>query len=349
MFKIVREKIIKNASNKEQGIENHLKYDLHKLCNLVPLFVKGMYSCITANPSVGKTTLLNYILFTTIRNAIKSDKKLKIIWFALEDGEEKIICALASWLLYETYGDKIGYLELNSFGDKALSKDILNKLEEIEPLIDQYLSYLQIDDDTSNPTGMYNIVKQHAVECGHIRKVKKKFGNEERDVFESVDNDDTVIVVTDHVSLLSNERDCLTLRDSMLKWSHYCKQYITVKFNYCVLNVHQQQAAAENVEHFKNGRIIPTQDKLADAPVMGRDYRMIIGLFYPHKYDIKQELGYDIITLKESYRSIYIIKNTFGESNKAVGTWFDGSCSLIRELPKSSEYDKMKHIYAKKK
>lgn len=349
MFKLVKAKIIKNAENKERGIDNHLKYDLNKLCNLVPLFVKGMYSCITANPSVGKTTLLNYILFTAIRNAIKTNKKVKILWFALEDGKEKIICSLASWLLYEVYNDRVGYLELNSFGDKPLSKDTIKKLEELEPLIDQYLSYIEIDEDTSNPTGMYNIVKKYAEEAGHIRRVKKKFGNEERDVFDAVENDETVIVVVDHCSILSPEKDCPTLRDSMLRWSHYCKQYITVKFNYCVLNVHQQQAAAENVEHFKAGRIIPTQDKLADAPVMGRDYRMILGLFYPHKYEMKQELGYDITILKESFRSIYIIKNTFGESNKAVGVWFDGACSMIRELPRSTEYEAMKKVYQSKK
>jgi hypothetical protein len=335
--------------NKEADRVNNIPYDLPKLSNIFPMFIKGMYSCITSNPSVGKTTLLNALVFSAIKNAIINKIPLKVMWFALEDGRDKVVFSLISWLLYEKYKIRIGYLELNSYTSVPLKKEILNKIKDLSSEIELYLSYLIIDEDNSNPTGIYNTIKKHAEEHKHVKKVEKVIGTERRLVFEKTEYEGYVIIVLDHISMLSLEAGCPTLRDSMLRWSKYVKDYITLKFNYCVLNVHQQQAAAENVDHFKAGRIIPTQDKLADAPVLGRDYRMILGVYYPAKYNVTEELGYDITALNENYRSLYIIKNSFGEANKALGVWFDGACSNVKELPKASEFHEMKKIYDYKK
>jgi replicative DNA helicase len=198
MLEKVLEDINKKMVNKEQGKFNNIPYDLQKLNSVFPLFVKGMYSCITSNPSVGKTTLLNYLVFTAIRNAINHKIPFKVFWFALEDGADKVISSLISWLLFERFKLRVGFLELNSFTDKPLSRDVQTKIIELQPELKLYLSYLTIDEDNSNPTGMYNVLKKYALEQGHVTMVKKQFGAETRMVFETVPSETTVLVVTDH-------------------------------------------------------------------------------------------------------------------------------------------------------
>jgi len=331
------EKILSNRENKIKKIFNAIPYCFSKLNNYFPIFTKGTYAAITANPSVGKTQVWKSLVFSAIENCIQYNIDAKFIVCLLEESKHEFECSVISYLLNKHYGIRLGYLDLNSFTDRILTTIELEAIFKASELSKQYLEYFVIEDEISHPTGIFMLVKNYMLENNLIKKQERKLDDGKTVEQWTPCGKQHVIVIVDHVSELDLESGCPTLRDSMLKWNKYAATVLTKHYDCTVINIHQQQAAAENVEHLKNNRIVPSQDKLADAPVMSRSYKMILGIFYPARYGITEFLNYDITHLGNYFRSLHVIKNRFGQANIETGIFFDGACTDLRELPKPHE------------
>jgi replicative DNA helicase len=341
----VIDNIKRNRSDKLEGRVRAVPYALPKLNARLPIFSKGLYTIITSNSGQGKSTLINFMVFSAIKNSIDKNIPFKVMYFLLEDNYEKLILNLMSYLLYLDSGQRIGYLELTSLSDKTLPQDILNKIDSLKPLLNQYVERLIIHDNILNPTGIYNTVKKYAIENNHVRVVKKEIAGEIRDVFEKIDNPEIVSVIVDHVSLITLEQGLTTLRDSMTRLSQYFKQYITTKFDMGCIIIQQQAADNEDITHIKEKKLVPSLAGLADNKALQRDARLILALYNPSRYEIRVDNGYDISLLQNYYRSVHVLKNSHGESNVNCPVFFDGKVSFISELPPVKDVEKIQKVY----
>jgi len=339
------ENIKKNRSDKLEGRVRSVPYNLPKLSSRLPIFSKGLYTIITSNSGQGKSTLINFMVFSAIKNAIEKNIPFKVIYFLLEDNCEKLLLNLMSYLLYINYGNRIGYLELTSLSDKNLPEEVLQKIEELKPLLNLYTERLILHDNILNPTGIYNTIKKYAIEHNHVKVIKKEIAGEIRDIFEKTNNPEIVSIVIDHASLISLEQGCATLRDAMTRVSQYLKQYITTKFDMGCILIQQQAADNEDITHIKEKKLVPSLAGLADNKALQRDARLILALYNPSRYEIRQENGFDITLLQSYYRSIHILKNSHGESNLQCSLFFDGKVSFLCELPNSKDVEKVQKLY----
>lgn len=60
-----------------------------------------------------------------------------------------------------------------------------------------------------------------------------------------------------------------------------------------------------------------------------------MSIFSPMRYDIQKYRGYKIDVLKDRFRSLSLLKNRDGDSDKTIGLKFLGEIGLFRELPRA--------------
>lgn len=341
------------------GIPVFPKYE--RFGEYLPALIRGVMYLVTAHSGVGKTQFWkDFFLFLPIQIMKKFPQyniKLKFIVFLLEESKEEFIDSLISGLLWREKKIAVDPLELKSMKKTPLSNVILKAIDEITPLLEEILSICELFDNHYNPTGMYKAVRNYAHTNGKVVYEEREFIHREENGSESkekvnvfkeyIPNDpnEYVFVISDHISLLQEERNAVTgkmmdLRETMEYWSfNYCRKQISKNFNYIVINV-QQQVQSSDLQEFHRGSTIieklkPSAASLADCKTTYRDHLVVLGLFNPGKHNIESYEGYDLTQLKNSFRSVIILKNRIGRDGLEAPLWFKGSSTYFKELEKA--------------
>ena len=75
---------------------------------------------------------------------------------------------------------------------------------------------------------------------------------------------------------------------------------------------------------------------------------LVLGLFAPARYRIPMYRGYDILKLKDRYRSLIFLKDRhYGLANTYVHLYFNGASNYFEELPLAEEFKKNPKLYEK--
>lgn len=376
MFEERLQKIKVQQQNKRSGSYNCIPFsdNFPLLSRHLPGIMKGVYYLITANSGIGKTQLAKYMFVKTPYDFIKSHPesglKIKILYFALEESKEEFIDTLIVAYLAEKHKIKIDVLQLNSMYDEEISDDIIEKVEQAKDYFMELFDSIEIVDSVSNPYGIYKYCRKYSNDNGthfwtqlkitdgsakkfithsDYEKLGTSKGNWKYSHYQQHDENEYVIVISDHISLLQPEqRHGGSKHKAMENWSaDYCRKQITKHWKYTVVNIQQQAAASENVEHYKAARLEPSLDNLGDNKLTQRDALVVIGLFAPYRYKLTNYLGYDITRLKDHFRSLIILKNRIGRPNLNLGLYFDGAINKFKELPNSRFTATMEEIYNK--
>jgi hypothetical protein len=255
-----------------------------------------------------------------------------------------------SHFLYRKTGGKIKEAPevlSSQYENYILSDKILEEIRALDPVFKEFESKVEFIDDVRNPTGIYNYIRDYANSHGetitkkHTFRYKDENGNvvaEEKEISDFYvphDPDEYVIVIIDHASLITPENiggRMQTLQDAMTNLSSNYLVRMRNKWGYIPVLIQQQAAAQESVENLKFNKLQPSLEGLGDSKIVGRDPDLILGLFSPYRYKIKDYLGYDIAKLKDKHRELIVIANRRGQ---AVSTqlFFDGAVNHFYELP----------------
>lgn len=346
---------IKEAKRvREEGGINNIPFGLPSLDNYVPGIMRGLQYIITANSSVGKTQLTKFLFVNQPYKFVKENPqlgiKLKILYFALEESKEEFMNSLISNRLKEEYGLTVTSSMLRGI-NHTLSNEVVEKIEQCTEYFNELEQCIEVPDSIFNPFGIYQYVRGYSNDNGTHYNVPKIFRHTledntvvEKEVmvydrYQPNDPKEIVIVIIDHLSLLSGENGG-TLHEAMSKMSaDYGRKMISKHFNYCLVLVQQQVAAQEKLQFTNSGQSIesklePSLEGLGDNKLTGRDALIVLGLFAPERYQIERHLGYDIRVLKDLYRSLSILKNRFGQTNLKLPLLFNGASNIFSELPK---------------
>lgn len=316
-------------------------------------FTKGGKSQFTSYTFIYKPLMFCY--FT------KADIDIKILYFPLEETPERIMQRFISWLLFDFSKGKIRVSprELRST-TSPVSEEILEVInsDEFQDMLEYFESHIIFPEEAANPTGIYKYCKNYAEEHGtvytKIGKYKDEFGVvQERQVFDRYEQDNPNeyrLVIVDTINLIDTERG-MTLKQSMDKLSEYCAKYLRNRYNYSPVIIQQQAFDQEGNEAFKLGRVRPSVAGLGDSKYTSRDSNVVLGLFSPFRFALKEYEGYDISKFKDNIRFLEMIVNRDGEMGGLCPLFFDGAVCQFEELPRPDNkgeiakvYDYLKHI-----
>lgn len=305
---------------------------------------KGDYIGITGGTSSGKTTFAKKIaVFDSIEHAIEKNWDLKILYFGLEESQEEFEYSVKSYLLRKLYNLRYNILDFEYITGDLKDED-LDKIDELEPLFQQWMSYIVYIDSVYNPYGIYNTIKQFAETRGKFVTVKPQHSH--WDTYVPNSPEEFIIVIVDHIGLVTpEEKHNNNVHAAMKDMSFYLRQYISKKFNYTAISVHQQMAENENIEHVQANKWMPTLQGFGDNKLVGRDYLTVIGIGNPKRYGVKSFGGYNGLPDYDGFlRFVVVLKQRYGECDDIMGILFDGKCNWIREAPSSTDNQSLINI-----
>ena len=348
--------IEKKRLRRLDGKINCVPWGLPRFENQLPGIEKGKYYLFTANSKVGKTQITDWLcLYNTVQQIIDKNLniKLKIFYFTLEmSKEEKMLSAFAN-ILYIKEGIRLSPTDLKSTkADRVLPQDIIDIIKKYEPYFNKLQEIVEFIDDIRNPTGIYKLVRNYALANGtiHTRKIEIKPGQfiEVEDYYEPNDEEEYVMIIIDHISLIDTEvvnGKQLSLAESMVHLSSNYLIKLRNRFNYIPIVVQQQAAAQESVENKKANKLKPTLDGLGDSKLIGRDANVILGLFSPFRHEIQEYYGYDVTKFKDNIRFLEIIGGREGGTGAICPLYFDGAVNYFKELPKPDDKEGIDAVY----
>lgn len=330
---------------RESGLHNSILSPFSNFNKSFPGLERGRYFLLTASSGIAKTKLTKFFFVNNTYNFCKKfNIPLKIYYFALEETKNNFWLSVISMRLFTKFGIQVDSKTLNSTGASILTSDLLIKIKSIEEEIKDMMNYIEVIDNVSNGFGIYKHVKEDAEKSGTYE------GTEFNKVYKPNDPEEYRIVITDHISLLTTEKDIsgekMNHHQSMGKFSQeYCLKGFCKRWNYITVNVQQQEAAKEKQEYTFKGTVIedkiePSLDGLANNKETQRDVDFAFGLFAPDRYKIENYRGYDITKLKDNYRSLKILKDRhYGLGNGYLSLYFDGATNIFKELPSPNNID----------
>lgn len=316
------------------------------------------YYVVTGNQKSGKTQLASYLfLYTPLIYAYNNPNKirLRIFYYPLEESQEDVMQRFMSYLLNLLSEGRIRVSSTDlqsSRNSRPLSQEVIDTLQsniymDILKFFEEHVEF----SSSRNPTGVWNEVKKYMEEHGKVhtkkQKVKDELGRtveiDAFDYYEPDDPDEYVIVFFDHLSLVQLERG-MTLKQTADKLSEYC---VNLRNRYKVIPViiQQQTAEMESLDAFKQNKIRPTAQGLADTKYTARDCNVLLGVFSPFRHELPEYKGYDIMKLRDNSRFLEVILNRGGSAGGLVGLFFDGATCNWAELPKYKDTSGMGKLY----
>jgi len=359
-YSTVLKKIQDNKERRLKGDVIAIPWNLPRLSTVLPGIEQARYTLISASPKAGKTQIADFLyVFQPIEWLMANtdtDINLKIFYFSLEVSTQSKILATMCYRLYTKYNIVISPQKLSSVFNNYILDDKVEsviKSEEFQEWFRKFVSMVTYVDSARNPYAIFNVVKSYAespengsythkhidwMEDGIITKKLVK------DRYIPVRPNEYVIVIVDHISLLQPEKEH-TLHQSISKFSsEYCLQ-MRDKWGYSPVVIQQQAADSSRAQFTTRGdtiidKIKPDQEGLADNKYTARDVDLMISLFNPNRYNIKNYEDVDLTKLRDSHREFMINLNRNGISNASIQLFFLGSSSFFEELPSNmNEFD----------
>lgn len=322
---------------------------------------KGKYVIVTASTKVGKTQIADYLfLYSPLFYAYNNRDKLtvKIFYFSLEMSAAEKYRQLMSHLLYILSQGKIRIdpKNLRSVNEnRPLPEKIITLLQSdlYKSVLEFFENHVVILDSIRNPYGIYKWCKDYAIQNGikHTKMYdfKDKDGNvidskEVIDYYEASNPKEYRIVMVDHYRLFTLEKG-KDLYSTIASWSANHAIDLRNNYNFTIIGIQQQAAAQESNENQKLNKLKPTIDGLGDCKATAQDVDLILGLYTPYRYGIREYEGYDITRFKDHIRFLEVMGGREGGGGDICPLYFDGAVNFFRELPLPSEKSLLEIIY----
>lgn len=300
---------------------------------------KGMYFLVGGLTGSGKTSFIDDAFVLNPFDWFISQKapniKLRIIYRSMERSRTY---KLAKWVSRKIFLDHaaiipvpklLGWTEKMTHDEHDLFlmyEDYINKMEEVITIID----------GPENAVGIAKELKAHALENGRIEQVdefnKRYFPNNENEL---------TIVILDHVGLIKTTKDQPTKKEAIDKMSDELR-YARDFYGYTPVVVSQFNRSISNMQRLKNGDVEPQLEDFAESSSTQNDADIVLALFDPMRYKVEDPSGYELQKLVDNFgakyfRSLRLIKNSYGEDDVRIGLGFMGQIGMFKELPKQKD------------
>lgn len=301
---------------------------------------KSIYTLIGGNTGSGKTSFIDdaYVLNPFdwyISKANKTDVKLRIIYRSMERNRTY---KLAKWISRKIFLDHaiiIPVPKLLGWTEK-MTKDEHDVFLMYEDYVGEMESVITIIDGPENPVGIAKELKAHAEANGEIVQLdkynKRYVPNNENEI---------TLVIVDHIGLLKTTKDQPTKKEAIDKMSDELR-YARDFYGYSPVVVSQFNRSISNPMRQKNGDVEPQLEDFSESSSTQNDADVVMALFDPIRYKVADPSGYELEKLKDElgakyFRSLRLIKNTFGSDDLRIGLAFLGSLGIFKELPRRQD------------
>ena len=304
---------------------------------------KSMFFLVGGNTGSGKTSFIDDAFVLNpydwyISKANTTDIKLKIWYRSMERSQ---VYKMAKWVSRKIFLDEGITISVNKMlGWTGKMTDEEHKLFlKYEDYMRNMEKVITIMDGPENPVGIAKDLRKFALKHGKI--IQTDPDDEYSKIYVPDDPNTVTIVVIDHIGLLKTTKDQPTKKDAIDKMSSEL-QYARDFFGFTPVVVSQFNRSISNPMRLKAGDVEPQLEDFSDSSSTQNDADVVLALFDPLRYKVEDTSGYDLDKLKDDaggkyFRSLRLLKNSYGEDDIRVGLAFLGQLSLFKELPRKRD------------
>ena len=304
---------------------------------------KSMFFLVGGNTGSGKTSFIDDCFVLNpfdwyISKKNKTDIKLKIIYRSMERSSTY---KYAKWIcrrIFLDHGVSISVNKLLGWTEK-MNEDEYNLFLSYQSYMEQMKDVITVIEGPENPVGIAKELRAHALKNGKI--VQKDPDDEYSKVYVPNDPNEITIVIIDHIGLLKTTKDQPSKKEAIDKMSNEL-QYARDFFGYTPVVVSQFNRSISNPMRLKAGDVEPQLEDFSDSSSTQNDADVVLALFDPVRYKVEDTSGYDLNKLKDEYggkyfRSLRLLKNSYGEDDIRIGLAFLGMLGIFKELPRKRD------------
>jgi hypothetical protein len=337
------DEILKEINKGKEGKNNSVSLGFSRLDPVVSIRKKVMTLIFGATGS-GKSTWTNsaFILNTFdwwLANNKSTTIKIKPILFAAERSK---IYTKTKWLTRKIFVDTGTLIPLPKimgwWENSKLTAEEHDLILSYADYINELMEFVTVVEGANNPTGYRNYMLKYFDEHGNREKI-----SEFEEVYTQSDESELVIPIIDHINLTKAERG-FDKKQSIDKLTEYAQEWRD-KYHCSPVFVAQMNRDLGNVQYQRLGDFEPTVDQIKDSSSPADAADVVISLFDPIRYSTKDKSGYEaekFINQKNQdkpFRSLKILKNTYGIDGVRLGTVMHGAAGIFKQLPKPKEIE----------
>lgn len=300
---------------------------------------KSMYTLVGGLTGSGKTSFIDdaYVLnpFDWFISQKDPKLKLRIIYRSMERSRTY---KMAKWVSRKIFLDQGVIIPVNKLlgWTSKMTHDEHDLFLMYEDYVGQMSDVMTIIDGPDNPIGIAKQLKDHALENGVIEQV-----DQYNKVYIPNDDQTITMVVIDHIGLLKITKDHPTKKAAIDKMSDELR-YARDMYGYSPVVVSQFNRDISNAMRIKAGDVEPRLEDFKESSSTQDDADVVLALFDPMRYKVADPSGYDLNKLTDEYgakyfRSLRLIKNSYGEDDVRIGLGFLGQIGMFKELPRQRE------------
>ena len=353
-------------ARKGEVITVPFKYD--KLSRYIFLG-RGLYHLIGGAGGSGKSawTDLNYVLNPALwQKKIGQEQgvSIKIMLRSLERNKERRKAKWVCMKLFSTYGILIDTASLLGWGQKKsrISDELYEKIVESYDWVNSLEDIVEVVDGIEHPTGIYKHFQNYALSVGKLYYYKEVPGEKgthvliektskgerkvpngtctDAKIFQPVyvpdDPTHITISIVDHLQAMKNERG-LNDKQNLDLMSEYARKLRDL-YGQSPIIVNQMNRGISDTYRRTQSSLLPEDKDFAGSSNMFNDCDVAAILFNPYKYKVNDVVGWKPNLCSNSYginrfRSLHLLKNTYGPDNQIFAYQFIGENGLFHEMP----------------
>lgn len=328
----LNKEVVAGIQGKNEGIPT----GFNRLENVITLR-KSLYFVLGGLTGSGKSSLADdMFVLNPIDWYIKEGHhkmKLNIIYWSMERNRK---FKFAKWVLRKIFLDTGVIIPIGKFlgwrkTDK-LTHDEHDLFTSYRDYLDAIEEVVTMYEGKQNPIGIAEAIKKHYEGIG-----KKEEVDEFRSVYIPNRDSEVTLGVVDHIGLIKLTKAHKTKKESIDKLSDEI-QYARDFYGYTGCLVQQFNRDISNPIRLKSGDVEPTLEDFKDSSVPQEDADVVMALFDPIRYKVSDPSKYDLNKLIDQegkyYRSLRVIKNTYGMDDIRIGLGFLGQVGMFKELPR---------------
>jgi len=291
----------------------------------------------------GKTSLLDdaFVLNPVdylLKNRERENIDLQIIYWSMERRKN---FKLAKWISRRIFLDHGIIIPVNRMmgwcnREQRLTPDEHDLFLLHREYIEAIQSVVTIFDGPENPTGIRNYIKKMCLEQGKVEDV-----DEYHKVYLPDKPNKIILNIKDHIGLHKKEKMLTTKKEIIDKGSED-DRYNRDFFGVSTVALSQFNRDIANPMRIKNGDVEPMLEDFKDSGSTQEDADIVLSLFDPMRYKVPDPSGYQLDKLKDSmgrkkYRSLKILKNSYGSDDVRIGLAFQPEIGMFKEMPKLND------------
>jgi len=342
------EKVKRIKKDQEENKPYFIKIDVPQFNKYYTGLTKSEILILTAATGGGKTSFCKFLfVIKAIESAIKYNIDYKCIYFALEETQEQFMASIYSYFIFTTLG--LSY-NIKDFEGMTVDEDnkivhisdtMISAIESVEPIVSQYMSYIELITQSLSPVNILKRVREFADkeikffkinEQGIKTRMTIREVETEKYSEKEIDINKFRTVIIDHVGNIASKDKF----NSIAELAHYGRAYMASLYEYNVVYVQQQTKDKGTVENRKANMVYASIEGLANYKALSDDAHTIIGVTNPNTYGISRigsQNQFKVEDYGDNLRVVEILKNRYGSVNKQMVFGFLGKVNYIESFP----------------